>query len=120
MTGKSPIWSLILPSILSCKKIFLFSSDPNHNPAQTRREIAKVCPIAVIASSASAFGRPAWTKRWRPLARHNGRYSGAALSPRAPENFEANDAITIKIAISPTTSVQMALISGFTPSRTSE
>jgi hypothetical protein len=47
-------------------------------------------------------------------------YNGAALSPRTLDNFEANDATTITIAINPITSVQMALISGFTPSRTSE
>ena len=47
-------------------------------------------------------------------------YNGAALSPRVPDSFEANDATTITIAINPITSVQMALISGFTPSRTSE
>ncbi len=47
-------------------------------------------------------------------------YNGAALSPRALDSFEANDATTMTTAINPITSVQMALISGFTPSRTSE
>ena len=47
-------------------------------------------------------------------------YSGAALSPRALDSFEASEAITMTTAISAITSVQMALISGFTPSRTSE
>ena len=47
-------------------------------------------------------------------------YNGAALSPRALDSFEANDATMMTTAISPITSVQMALISGFTPSRTSE
>jgi hypothetical protein len=47
-------------------------------------------------------------------------YSGAALSPRELVSFEASDATTITAAISPITRVQMALISGFTPSRTSE
>ena len=47
-------------------------------------------------------------------------YSGAALSPRALDSFEANEATTITTAISAITSVQIALISGFTPSRTSE
>jgi hypothetical protein len=47
-------------------------------------------------------------------------YNGAALSPRAFDSFEASDAITMTTAIKAITSVQMALISGFTPSRTSE
>ena len=47
-------------------------------------------------------------------------YSGAALSPRALDSFVANDAATITTVINASTSVQMALISGFTPSRTSE
>ena len=47
-------------------------------------------------------------------------YSGAALSPRALDSFEASDATTMTTAISPITSVQIALISGCTPSRTSE
>ncbi len=47
-------------------------------------------------------------------------YSGAALSPRAFVSFETSEATTITTAIKPITSVQMALISGFTPSRTSE
>ena len=47
-------------------------------------------------------------------------YNGAALSPRALDSFEASDATTMTTAINPITSVQMALISGFTPSRTSE
>src|SRR5216684_1560679 len=55
-----------------------------------------------------------------PLARNDGNYSGAALSPRVLESLEASDATTITTAISPITSVQMALISGFTPNRTSE
>jgi hypothetical protein len=46
-------------------------------------------------------------------------YSGAALSPRALVSFETSEATTITTAIKPITSVQMALISGFTPSRTS-
>ena len=57
-----------------------------------------------------------------PSANFNGpsAYSGAALSPRALVSFEARDATTITTAIKPITSVQIALISGFTPSRTSE
>jgi hypothetical protein len=47
-------------------------------------------------------------------------YSGAALLPRAFVSLEASEATTITTAIKPITSVQMALISGFTPSRTSE
>jgi hypothetical protein len=47
-------------------------------------------------------------------------YSGAALSPCALDSFEAKDAITITAAIKAITMVQIALISGFTPSRTSE
>lgn len=47
-------------------------------------------------------------------------YSGAALSPRAVVSLVTNDAATITTVINPSTSVQMALISGFTPSRTSE
>ena len=47
-------------------------------------------------------------------------YNGAALSPRALDSFEASDAITMTTAIKAITSVQMALISGLTPSRTSE
>jgi hypothetical protein len=49
-----------------------------------------------------------------------GRYNGAALSPRVLDSFEANDASTMTTAIRPITSVHIALISGFTPSRTSE
>ncbi len=63
------------------------------------------------------IGRPFRPTRW--LAMTNP-YSGAALSPRAFESLEANDATTITTAISAITSAQMALISGFTPSRTSE
>lgn len=47
-------------------------------------------------------------------------YSGAALSPREFDSFPTSDATTITTAIRPTTSAQMALISGFTPSLTSE
>ncbi len=47
-------------------------------------------------------------------------YKGAALSPRSLDSFEASEATTITTAIKPMTSVQIALISGFTPSRTSE
>ena len=43
-----------------------------------------------------------------------------ALSPLLLDSFEANDASTIITVINPITSVQMALISGFTPNRTSE
>src|SRR6266487_3674395 len=49
-----------------------------------------------------------------------GYYSGAALSPCTLDSLEANDANVITTAISAITMVQMALISGFTPSRTSE
>jgi hypothetical protein len=52
--------------------------------------------------------------------RRNWHHNGAALSPRSPLSFEASEATTMTTAINPTTSVQMALISGFTPSRTSE
>ena len=47
-------------------------------------------------------------------------YSGAAPSPCELDSFEASEAITITTAISAITMVQIALISGFTPSRTSE
>ena len=47
-------------------------------------------------------------------------YSGAALSPFARDSFETSEATTITTAIKAITSVQIALISGFTPSRTSE
>ncbi len=47
-------------------------------------------------------------------------HNGAALLPSALESFEAAEATTITTAISAITSAQMALISGFTPSRTSE
>ena len=47
-------------------------------------------------------------------------YSGAALSPPRLDSFEANEASMMTTAIKPITSVQIALISGFTPSRTSE
>ena len=47
-------------------------------------------------------------------------YSGAALLASALDSFEASEAITITTAISAITMVQIALISGFTPSRTSE
>lgn len=47
-------------------------------------------------------------------------YSGAALSPRELVSFETSEATTITTAIKAITSVQMALISGFTPNRTSE
>jgi hypothetical protein len=47
-------------------------------------------------------------------------YNGAAVSPRVLESFEANEATTITAAIKAITRVQIALISGFTPSLTSE
>jgi hypothetical protein len=47
-------------------------------------------------------------------------YNGAALSPRALDSFDASDAATITTAINPMISVHIALISGFTPRRTSE
>jgi hypothetical protein len=47
-------------------------------------------------------------------------YSGAALSPRELDNFAAKEAAVMTTAIKAITSVQMALISGFTPNRTSE
>src|ERR1700724_937582 len=52
--------------------------------------------------------------------RGRGGYSGAALSPRPLVSFETSEATTMTAAINPITSVQMALISGFTPSLTSE
>jgi hypothetical protein len=52
--------------------------------------------------------------------RFNWHHNGAALSPRVPLSFEASEATTITTAINPITSVQIALISGFTPNRTSE
>jgi hypothetical protein len=62
-----------------------------------------------------------WTALTHCPARTSGRrQSGAALSPRELDNFDANDAITITTAISAITIVQIALISGFTPNRTSE
>ena len=47
-------------------------------------------------------------------------YNGAALSPCELESFEASEAITMTTAISAITMVQIALISGYTPSRTSD
>ena len=46
--------------------------------------------------------------------------SGAALSPRELVSLETSEATTMTTAIRAITRVQMALISGFTPSRTSE
>ena len=54
------------------------------------------------------------------LVSNDGPYSGTALSPRPRESFEANDASTIIAVIKAIARVQMALISGFTPNRTSE
>ena len=54
--------------------------------------------------------------RW--IARRS--HDGAALFASVLDSFEASDATTITTAISAITSVQIALISGFTPSRTSE
>src|SRR5206468_12219334 len=47
-------------------------------------------------------------------------YKGATVSLRALDSFEASGATTMTTAIKAITSVQIALISGFTPSRTSE
>src|SRR4030095_4679758 len=47
-------------------------------------------------------------------------HSGTAFSPCVLDSFEANDATVMTTAISAITMVQMALISGFTPNRTSE
>ncbi len=47
-------------------------------------------------------------------------YNGAALSLLRLDSFEANEASMMTTAIRPITIVQIALISGFTPSRTSE
>jgi hypothetical protein len=58
----------------------------------------------------SCFARPGMTEN----------YNGAALSRRALDSFATSEATTITTAISAITSVQMALISGLTPSRTSE
>ena len=55
-----------------------------------------------------------------PLARNECSYRGAALSPLALDSFETSDASTMTPAITAIAIVQMALISGFTPSRTSE
>jgi hypothetical protein len=49
-----------------------------------------------------------------------GSYSGAALSACELDSFETSEAIKMTTAISAITMVQIALISGFTPSRTSE
>ena len=54
------------------------------------------------------------------LRKWSAAYSGAALSPCELDSFEASEAITITTAISAITMVQIALISGFTPNRTSE
>src|SRR5205085_11180284 len=55
------------------------------------------------------------------VARNDGAaYNGAAVSRCAPDSLVARDATTTTIEISAITNVQIALISGFTPSRTSE
>jgi hypothetical protein len=66
-------------------------------------------------------GRREWRKMKAGISKDGHKhYNGAALLPRASESFEASDATTMTTAISAITSVQIALISGFTPSRTSE
>jgi hypothetical protein len=62
---------------------------------------------------------PAMTKSGERLGMTT-THNGAALSPRALDSFVASEATTMTTAIRAITSVQMALISGFTPSRTSE
>ena len=56
----------------------------------------------------------------RGATRRSCHYSGAALSACELDSFEANEAATITTAMNAITMVQIALISGFTPSRTSE
>ncbi len=83
--------------------------------------LAAVCGIAVAARwSGRRNSQSSRRISWASRVGDGSVYSGAALSPRALEIFEASEATTITTAIRPTTSVQMALISGFTPSRTSE
>ena len=72
-------------------------------------------PLLSVASTLPLQGRVK-----RSPAQATNPYNGAALSPRALVSLENSDAATITSAIRPITSVQMALISGFTPSRTSE
>ncbi len=85
-------------------------------PDRGRREIlilVRLSERTVRMGFASLY--PSYTTNLR-----NAPYNGAALLPCVLDSFEASDATTITTAIRPTTSVQIALISGFTPSRTSE
>jgi hypothetical protein len=70
--------------------------------------------------SARQHGAAAARRCDRRRAAQLTRYSGAALSPCELDSFEANEAATITTAMNAITMVQIALISGFTPSRTSE
>jgi hypothetical protein len=94
-----------------CRDSEVYFSADEHRSQKKGRSVWVPAPVRNCALGRDDDERT--PRRERP-------YSGAALSPRALESLEANDATTITQAISPITSVQMALISGFTPSRTSE
>jgi len=81
------------------------AEDSGNDPGAMRGGNAGACPD-VMAS---------WLSDIR--TRH---YSGAALSLCSRDRFETSEAATMTTAINPMIRVQMALISGFTPSRTSE
>jgi hypothetical protein len=80
-------------------------------------EAIQTCLVAVDCFAEPVIGRRFAPTRWLAMTKN---YSGAALSPCEFDSFETSEATTMTTAINPMTSVQMALISGFTPSRTSE
>ena len=80
---------------------------------------AKAVEQRLSKTSDTAYGSPLSRGRHGDCGAQMS-HNGPAPSPRAPDSFEASEAATMIAAIDPITSVQMALISGFTPSRTSE
>jgi len=97
-----------------------------HETAGAARTRSSLRPPWARASVKPRAHRAARSRRYvgeqsgRFAPRNDGDYSGAALLACELESFEASEAITITTAISAITMVQIALISGFTPSRTSE
>ena len=89
-----------------------------------RPKRARTCEIGYTSFGRTGicYGLAGWELNHAPLAvnRLDCFHSGTAFSPCVLDSFDANDARVMTTAIRAITMVQMALISGFTPSRTSE
>jgi hypothetical protein len=94
---------------------------PNY-PSLRANGSRECAPDDRLREAIHAAAEKGWIASSLSLLAMTGRevYNGAALSPRALDSFATSDATTMTTAMKPMTSAEIALISGFTPRRTSE